>query len=65
MITYSPPLGALNIHPTPTQKYKKEIKLNSSNNIIDPKPTRNWVETHGNHVVQLIISHQANCIHIH
>ena len=50
MITYSPPLGALNIHPTPTQKYKKEIKLNSSNNIIDPKPTRNWVETYGNPV---------------
>jgi hypothetical protein len=28
------------IHSTPIQKYKKEIKPNSSNNIIVPKPTR-------------------------
>jgi hypothetical protein len=48
-----PPIPKYNnfdIHPTPTQKFKKKIKPNPSNNIIDPKPTRNWVETHGNPV---------------
>jgi hypothetical protein len=48
-----PPIPKSNnfdIHPTPTQKYKKKIKPNPSNNIIDPKPTRNWVETHENPV---------------
>jgi hypothetical protein len=29
---------------------KKEIKPDPSNDIIDPKPTLNWVETHGNPV---------------
>jgi hypothetical protein len=46
-----PPIHKSNnfdIHPTPIQKYKKEIKPNPSNNIIDSKPTRNWVETHRN-----------------
>jgi hypothetical protein len=48
-----PPIPKSNnfdIHPTPIQKYKKEIKPNPSNNVIDPKPTRNWVETHENPV---------------
>jgi hypothetical protein len=45
-----PNLITFDIHPTPIQKYKKEIKSNPSNNIIDPKPTSNWVETHGNPV---------------
>jgi hypothetical protein len=45
-----PPIPKSNyfdIHPTPNQKYYREVKPNPSNNIIDPKPTRNWVETHG------------------
>jgi hypothetical protein len=32
----------------PPKKYKKEIKPNLFNNIIDLKPTRNWVKTHEN-----------------
>ena len=45
-----PKSSNFDIHPTPTRKYKQEIKPNLSNNIIDPKPTRNWVETFGNPV---------------
>jgi hypothetical protein len=48
-----PPIPKYNnfdVNSTHTSKYKKEIKPNLSNNIIDPKPTRNWVETHGNPV---------------
>jgi hypothetical protein len=48
-----PPIPKYNnfdIHPTPTPKYKKKIKPDPSNNSIDPKPIRNWVETHRNTV---------------
>jgi hypothetical protein len=48
-----PPIPKYNnfdIHPTPTPKYKKKIKPNIFNNIINPKSTRNWVETHENPV---------------
>jgi hypothetical protein len=47
--THTPILKSSNfdIHPTPTQKYKKEIKPYPFNNIIDPKLTHNWVETNG------------------
>jgi hypothetical protein len=45
-----PKSSYFDIHPTPNQKYYKEVKPNPSNNIIDPKPTRNWVETHGKSV---------------
>jgi hypothetical protein len=57
-----PKYNNFDIHPTSIPKYKKEIKPNPSKTIIDPKPTRNWVETPW---VQLIVSHQTNCIHIH
>jgi hypothetical protein len=67
-----PPIPKYNnfdIHPTLTLKYnlkyKKEIKSNSSNNIIDRnQPVIGWkhMETPW---VQLIVSHQVNYIHIH
>jgi hypothetical protein len=57
-----PKYNNFNIHLTPTPKYKKEIKLNPSNNIIDLKLTRNWVETHENPVgsVYCLISNQLH-----
>jgi hypothetical protein len=48
----TPKSSNFDIHPTTNQKYKEKIKLNPPNNIINPKPIHNWVETHGKPRVQ-------------